>query len=58
MASDGLPECKYGVPTITPAQVGLIAGERPAEDAAIALVEAALDGGGEDNIAVVLLTHR
>ena len=57
LASDGLPECRYNIPTLSPHQVGLIASVGAPEGAAVALVEAALERGGEDNIAVVLLAH-
>jgi hypothetical protein len=57
LASDGLPECRYGTPTLSPRQVGEIAREGTPAQAAIALVAAALEHGGEDNIAVVLLAH-
>ena len=54
MASDGLPECRYGIPTLTPMTLGLIAETGTAKEAALALTEAAISGGGEDNIAVVV----
>ena len=57
IASDGLPECRYNVPTLSPHQVGLIASRGDAEEVAISLTEAALERGGEDNIAVVVLTN-
>ncbi|MFT4974385.1 MAG: serine/threonine protein phosphatase PrpC [Myxococcota bacterium] len=54
LASDGLPECRYGRETLYPSDVGrCVAGLEP-EAAARALVEAALAGGGEDNIAVAV----
>lgn len=54
LASDGLPECRYGKRTLTPAQVGRGVRDRSVSDAAKALVQLALDHGGEDNIAVVV----
>ena len=54
MSSDGLPECRYNIPTLSPRQVGLIASRGDAMEAAVALTEAALERGGEDNIAVVV----
>ena len=57
LSSDGLPECRYNIPTLSPRQVGLIASRGDAMEAAIALTEAALERGGEDNIAVVVRAH-
>ncbi|MDG1479814.1 MAG: protein phosphatase 2C domain-containing protein [Myxococcota bacterium] len=57
MVSDGVPECRYGIPTLTPQQIGQITAQGSAAEAARALVAAALQGGGEDNIAVALLSH-
>ena len=57
MASDGVPECRYGIPTLTPQQIGQIAAQGTTAEATSALVAAALRGGGEDNIAVALLSH-
>lgn len=57
LASDGLPECRYNIPTLSPHQVGLIASRGDAEEVAISLTEAALERGGEDNIAVAVLAN-
>ncbi|MFT5679137.1 MAG: serine/threonine protein phosphatase PrpC [Myxococcota bacterium] len=58
LASDGLPECRYNIPTLSAHQVGQIATGGTAQQAAINLTTAALEHGGEDNIAVALLSHR
>lgn len=57
IASDGVPECRYGIPTLTPQQIGQSTAQGTPAEAARALVAAALRGGGEDNIAVALLSH-
>lgn len=54
LASDGLPECRYGKETLFPAEIAHIISDQPPEAAARALVDAALAGGGEDNIAVAV----
>ena len=54
LATDGLPECIYGRETLPPAVVGeQVRGVEPLAGA-VALIEAALRGGGEDNVAVVV----
>ncbi len=53
LASDGLPECIYGEPTLDAAAV-IAQVHGPADEVARRLVELALAGGGEDNIAVVV----
>ena len=52
-----MPECRYNIPTLSDKQVGLIASSGDAGAVAVALTEAALERGGEDNIAVVVLTN-
>lgn len=54
LASDGLPECRYGQETLSPSDVAAAIAGCSGEAAARALVTAALDGGGEDNIAVIV----
>jgi serine/threonine protein phosphatase PrpC len=54
LASDGLPECRYGRETLHAADVGDVVREQPAAFGVRALVQRAFAGGGEDNIAVVM----
>jgi len=56
LCTDGLPECRYGVETLFPDALGRLACRGSLADAARALVQEALDGGGEDNIGVVLMS--
>lgn len=53
LASDGLPECIYGEPTLDPAAV-LAEVHGDAVEVARRLTALALEHGGEDNIAVVV----
>jgi len=55
LATDGLPECVYGVETLEAAEVGALAARGAPLPAARALVERALERGGEDNVAVAVL---
>ena len=54
LATDGLPECIYGRPTLGPPRIGELAAQGPAARAADRLVREALGRGGEDNVALVV----
>ena len=54
LASDGLPECIYGRETLSPAQIAARVRDASPEAGALALIQEALQGGGQDNIAVVV----
>jgi serine/threonine protein phosphatase PrpC len=55
LATDGLPECQYGIPTLGVGDLGPIAARGGLSVAAKELAQAALDGGGEDNIGILLM---
>ncbi|MFW9990574.1 MAG: PP2C family protein-serine/threonine phosphatase [Candidatus Odinarchaeota archaeon] len=54
LATDGLPEAVYGTPTISVSEMRTIIDENPNKPL-VALTEAALTAGGEDNLAAVLV---
>jgi serine/threonine protein phosphatase PrpC len=54
LASDGLPECIHGQETLLPSDVLSCVRDQAPEPAARALIDAALTGGGEDNVSVVV----
>lgn len=54
LASDGLPECRYGKRTLTPTQIADVVRDTPPTNAVHDLIQMAFDHGGEDNIAVVV----
>ncbi len=54
LASDGIPECTYGIESFFPSDVGRIAARGAPEEAVTALMMEALRRGGEDNIAVAI----
>ena len=54
LASDGLPECRYGRETLGAADVGTAVQSLDAHTGVRALVQRAFQGGGEDNVAVVM----
>lgn len=54
LASDGLPECIYGRETLKPSDISSCIRDQSPESAARSLIDAALVGGGEDNVTVVV----
>ena len=54
LASDGLPECRYGRETLGAADVSAAVKSLDARTGVRALVRRAFQGGGEDNVAVVM----
>ena len=55
MCSDGLPECRYGVETLLRDELARLSIIGDLRTSARALAQAALDGGGEDNIGLILI---
>jgi serine/threonine protein phosphatase PrpC len=56
LCTDGLPECRYGIETLHPDALGSLACRGSLAEAAHSLAQEALNGGGEDNIGLVLMS--
>ena len=55
LCTDGLPECRYGRETLSIDQMGQLTAQGTPSDAAMALANAALEGGGEDNLGLLVI---